>query len=85
MKTQTKEAQPEISKQAEFLEKGYKVGQIFHRTNNDKIDLKCSVFTGSCSENSDGIVMSFVDRRHVLSDFCTLQTEETPEIGRAHV
>lgn len=68
------------NKEALFLEKNYREGQVFKRKDCMNYDLGYSIYTGRYYENLDGIVMEFYDGKEVLESFCTLINYDCPDV-----
>ena len=68
----------EQSKEAIFLNKGYREGQVFKRKDCLNYNLGHSTYSGEYYNNCDGIVMKFNDGKEILSDFCELISFDCP-------
>ena len=68
------------SPEALFLEKNYREGQVFKRTDCFNYNIGFSIYTGKYRENISGIVMEFYDGKEVLESFCTLIDYDCPDV-----
>lgn len=68
------------SKEALFLEKNYREGQVFKRVDCLNYDIGYSIYTGKYRENISGIVMEFYDGKEVLESFCTLISHDCADV-----
>lgn len=75
-----KESQPEQSPIAQLIELGYSEFKIFHRKDCLSYDCGYGIFTGEFGSNCDGVTLKFTDGKEFLSDFCTLQDTNNPQL-----
>jgi len=75
-----KEVQSEQSPIARLIELGYTEFKIFHRKDCLNYDCGYGIFTGEFGSNCDGITLKFTDGKEFLSDFCTLQYANSPQL-----